>query len=110
MEGFAEIQTVNKISCITVQYVDTLYYMNDSCVVGLYYMNAIQISRVSDILYYQTVPIFGYKNRETTGGNYTITSLNVGILGSQKMGLKSCIIAMKELIKVQPKKINYRMM
>ena len=28
--------------------------------------------------FYRTVPIFGRDNRETTGGNYTITRLNIG--------------------------------
>lgn len=40
------------------------------------------------------VVIFGRKSRETTGGSYTITSLNVGVLESQKMELKFCIIEM----------------
>ena len=42
---------------------------------------------------------------ETNGGNYIITSLNIGALGSCIMELKSCIIAMIELFKMFQKLI-----
>ena len=67
--------------------------------------------RVSDILSDGTY--IRMRNRETTGVNYTITSLNIGqdtCIKVLENGLKSCIIVMIDVFKVCPKMINYFMM